>query len=118
MFKAMISQTATEPILTLTDDAAREVKARLAAQGQGKGLRLSVEEGGCEGMQYALAFEQKQPGDLEYEDHGMPIYVDPSSADYLRGSVLEFSSELLRGGFLIQNPNAQDTCGCGHSFHA
>jgi iron-sulfur cluster assembly accessory protein len=113
----MTTQTSAEPILTLTDEAAAEVKARLAAQGQGKGLRLSVEEGGCSGMQYALAFEEKQAGDIEYEDRGLPIYVDASSADYLRGSVLEFSGELLRGGFLIHNPNAQSSCGCGHSFH-
>ena len=112
----MTSQITTEPILTLTDDAAQEVKARLATQ-PGKGLRVSVEEGGCSGMQYSLAFEEKQPGDFEYEDHGVPLYVDSSSAEYLRGSVLEFSGELLRGGFLIQNPNAQGACGCGHSFH-
>lgn len=113
----MTTLTSVDQLLTLTDEAAAEVKARLATQGQGKGLRLSVEEGGCSGMQYALAFEEKQPGDLEYVDQGVPIYVDWSSAEYLRGSVLEFSGELLRGGFLIHNPNAQGTCGCGHSFH-
>lgn len=113
----MTTHACEDVILSLTDDAAAEVKSRLATQGNGIGLRLAVEEGGCSGFQYSLGFEEKQPSDVEYVHKGVPIFVDSSSVEYVRGSILEFSSELLRGGFMIQNPNVH-SCGCGSSFHS
>ena len=114
----MNSATATEPVVTLSESAAQEIKARLSAdpQGTGKGLRLYVEKGGCSGMQYGMLFDERRPEDLAAEFFGVPVWVDTFSADYLRGSVVDFSDALTGGGFKIINPQAAQSCGCGKSF--
>jgi iron-sulfur cluster assembly accessory protein len=108
----------TEHVVTLTESAAQEVKARLAAdpQGAGNGLRLFVEKGGCSGMQYGMVFDEKRPEDIEAAFFGVPVWVDAFSANYLRGSVVDFSDALTGGGFKITNPQAANSCGCGKSF--
>ncbi|MEJ0091406.1 MAG: iron-sulfur cluster assembly accessory protein [Limisphaerales bacterium] len=68
------------------------------------------------GMQYGMVFDEKRDGDLASEQHGVEILVDPISAQYLRGTVVDFSDELSGGGFKILNPNAKESCGCGKSF--
>jgi len=84
----------------------------------GKGLRVYVEAGGCSGMQYGMVFDEKRQGDLEAQLHGVSVVVDPFSANYLRGSVIDFVDSLTAGGFKISNPNARQSCGCGKSFEA
>jgi iron-sulfur cluster assembly accessory protein len=108
----------TQSVVTLTESAAQEIKARLAAdpQGSGKGLRLFVEKGGCSGMQYGMVFDEKRPEDLEAAFFGVPVWVDVFSANYLRGSMVDFSDALTGGGFKITNPQAAQSCGCGKSF--
>jgi iron-sulfur cluster assembly accessory protein len=108
----------TEPVVTLTESAATEIKAKLAAdpQGTAKGLRLYVEKGGCSGLQYGMTFDEKRTGDLESSLFGVPVWVDSFSADYVRGSVIDFSDALTGGGFKITNPRAAQSCGCGRSF--
>ncbi|MGP8201293.1 MAG: HesB/IscA family protein [Limisphaerales bacterium] len=108
----------TPPIVTLTESAAREIKAKLAAdpQGAGKGLRLYVEQGGCSGMQYGMVFDEKRPEDVETAWFGVPVWVDAFGANYLRGAVVDFSEALTGGGFKITNPQAARSCGCGKSF--
>jgi iron-sulfur cluster assembly protein len=108
----------TESVVTLTESAAQEVKARLAAdpQGAAKGLRLYVEKGGCSGMQYGMVFDEKRPEDFEAAFFGVPVWVDAFSANYLRGSMVDFSDALTGGGFKITNPQAAQSCGCGKSF--
>ena len=108
----------TPPIVTLTEGAALEIKARLAAdpQGAAKGLRLYVEQGGCSGMQYGMVFDEKRPEDVETAGFGVPVWVDAFSANYLRGAVVDFSEALTGGGFKITNPQAARSCGCGKSF--
>ena len=108
----------TQPVVTLTESAAQEIKARLAAdpQGAGKGLRLYVEKGGCSGMQYGMVFDERRPDDFEAAFFGVPVWVDAFSANYLRGSVVDFSDALTGGGFKITNPQAAQSCGCGKSF--
>lgn len=107
-----------QPVVTLTEDAAAEIKAKLAAdpEGAGKGLRLYVEKGGCSGMQYGMVFDEKRPDDLVAAFHGVSVWVDAFSADFLRGSVVDFSDALTGGGFKITNPQAAQSCGCGKSF--
>lgn len=109
--------TENQEILTLTDEAAQELKERLAGQNPGVGLRISVEEGGCSGMRYGMCFDEKQADDSVVEQDGISVFIDPNSAGYLRGAILDFSTELIGGGFTIHNPNARESCGCGHSFH-
>jgi len=111
--------TTTEPVISLTPSAAAEVKNMLALpENAGKTLRVFVEQGGCSGMQYSMVFDEKRPDDFLVEMHGVSALVDPFSAKYLRGTVVDFSDALTGGGFKLSNPNAKQSCGCGKSFEA
>lgn len=113
----MESSATTEPVITLTESAAAEIKAILARpENAGKTLRVYVEQGGCSGMQYSMTFDEKRDGDFLTEMHGAAVLVDPFSAKYLQGTVVDFSDALTGGGFKIANPNARHSCGCGKSF--
>ena len=107
-----------EPVVNLTESAANEIRAKLAAdpQGAGKALRVYVEKGGCSGMQYGMVFDEQRPDDATATFFGVSVLVDPFSADYVRGMVVDFSDALTGGGFKISNPNAAQSCGCGKSF--
>jgi iron-sulfur cluster assembly accessory protein len=107
-------------VVTLTESAAEHIKTVLAGdkENAGKTLRVFVEGGGCSGMQYGMVFDEKRDDDVSAEFHGVSVLVDPFSADYLRGSVIDFKDELNGGGFKISNPNARESCGCGKSFGA
>src|SRR5438270_10909731 len=109
--------TTSDPVISLTENAAEEVKNILAQpENAGKTLRVYVEQGGCSGMQYSMVFDEKRPDDFSTEMHGVSVLVDPFSAKYLRGTVVDFSNALTSGGFKISNPNARQSCGCGKSF--
>jgi iron-sulfur cluster assembly accessory protein len=115
----MQTEAANEPIIHLTPGAAEEVKSLLGKpENSGKVLRVYVEKGGCSGMQYSMVFDEKRPDDFSGEMHGVSVLVDPFSAQYLRGAVVDFSDSLTAGGFKISNPNARQSCGCGKSFTA
>ena len=115
---SVISQT--EEIVRLTESAAREIKEMLAKEenSAGKGLRVFIEQGGCSGLQYGMVFDQAREGDFSAEFHGVPVMVDNVSAEYVKGSVVDFSDALTGGGFKISNPRAKTSCGCGKSFEA
>ena len=113
----MNTETSIEPVVSVTENAAAQVR-HLQAENAGKHLRVYVEQGGCSGMQYGMVFDEKRDGDFAAEQHGVEIVVDPISAQYLRGTVVDFSEELVGGGFKISNPNAKQSCGCGKSFEA
>jgi iron-sulfur cluster assembly accessory protein len=107
-----------EQPIHLTDEAVEAVKRAIKEEGEpGDSLRVSVVGGGCSGYQYNLDFE-KEPrvGDLELEFGEVKIFVDPVSAGYLKGTVIDYISGLQGTGFKFQNPNAKRTCGCGSSF--
>jgi iron-sulfur cluster assembly accessory protein len=109
----------SETVISLTPGAAEEVKNILTQpENAGKNLRIYVEQGGCSGMQYSMIFDEKRADDLSTEMHGVSVLVDPFSAKYLRGTVVDFSHDLTGGGFKISNPNAKQSCGCGKSFEA
>jgi iron-sulfur cluster assembly accessory protein len=115
----MEAVTTSELVVSLTSSAAEEVKSILTQpENAGKTLRIYVEQGGCSGMQYSMIFDEKRPDDLSAEMHGVSVLVDPFSAKYLRGTVVDFSNALTGGGFKISNPNAKQSCGCGKSFEA
>src|SRR3954454_7777341 len=112
----METTVATEPVVRLTASAAEEVKSLLEKpENAGKMLRLYVEKGGCSGMQYSMIFDEKRPDDFAGEMHGVTFLVDQFSAQYLRGTLVDFSDSLTAGGFKISNPNARQSCGCGKS---
>ena len=106
------------PVVVLTENAAEEIKAKLAGEPQnaGKALRVYVEKGGCSGMQYGMTFDDKREGDFQGTFFGVSVLVDAFSADFLRGTVVDFSDALTGGGFKISNPQASQSCGCGRSF--
>lgn len=110
--------TESEMPVRLTETAASEIKSMLAREpdGASKGLRVYIEAGGCSGMQYGMVFDERRPDDAVMELHGVSLLVDPVSAGYLRGTVVDFVDSLNSGGFKISNPNARQSCGCGKSF--
>jgi iron-sulfur cluster assembly accessory protein len=109
----------SQSVISLTENAAGEVKSLLGKpENAGKTLRVFVEQGGCSGMQYSLVFDEPRPDDLAGQMHGVAVLIDPFSAKYLRGAVVDFSDSLTGGGFKISNPNARQSCGCGKSFTA
>jgi iron-sulfur cluster assembly protein len=115
------SQKQTETVdLTLTEQAIQQVKALLARnQLEGHGLRISVTDGGCSGFSYKLDFaREKKPEDVVLELDDLDVYVDATSAPYLKGTIIDYVSGLYGGGFKFSNPNASGTCGCGTSFSA
>lgn len=105
------------PVLSLTASAVEQIKSMLTLpDNAGKSLRVYVEKGGCSGMQYGLVFDEKRDGDHIVDQDGVLALIDSFSADYLRGSVVDFSDALTGGGFKITNPKARQSCGCGKSF--
>jgi iron-sulfur cluster assembly protein len=115
----MNTLSAKESIVGLTDAAAQEIRNMLAQpENAGKQFRVYVEQGGCSGMQYGMVFDEQRDGDVLGEQCGLTVLVDAFSAQYLRGTQVDFSDALTGGGFKISNPNAKQSCGCGKSFQA
>jgi iron-sulfur cluster assembly accessory protein len=106
------------PVLTVTSTASAKIRELLQARNiPGHALRVFVSGGGCSGMQYGMAFEEKaQDFDTEVEVDGVRLIVDPTSLMYIGGATIDFVDSLMGGGFRIDNPNAVSSCGCGHSF--
>jgi iron-sulfur cluster assembly protein len=83
------------------------------------GLRVRVVPGGCSGFQYSLNIEEDaRSGDFVLEKHGIRIFVDMFSAQYLNGVTIDYTSNMMGSGFTFDNPNATGGCGCGSSFSA
>lgn len=106
------------PLLTLTEKAVEMVKAIVQREGvKGYGLRVGVTGGGCSGLQYHLAFEERPAdGDTVLEWAGVRIFIDSASRPHLHGVTLDYVTALHGAGFKFLNPNATRTCGCGSSF--
>ena len=103
--------------VALTEKAAEKVKITMQKQDKPKaGLRLYVAGGGCSGFQYGLAFDDKNDGDHIIDSHGVTLLIDEQSAKYLDGSEVDYVESVMGEGFKVNNPNATETCGCGHSF--
>jgi len=82
-------------------------------------LRVFVSGGGCSGFQYGFTFDEKvEDGDFCVENRGVQLLVDPMSAQYLMGAEIDYKEDLQGAQFVIRNPNAKTTCGCGSSFSA
>jgi iron-sulfur cluster assembly protein len=105
-------------IVSITDKAIDQIKTIFTQESPGldKGLRLAVVGGGCSGLQYKIEFSDKKDKDNVIERDGVRILVDPKSSIYLKDVVLDFKDGLNGKGFVFENPNATNTCGCGESF--
>jgi iron-sulfur cluster assembly accessory protein len=109
-----------EKLIRVTENAARRLRSLLEKQGRPQGaLRLAVIGGGCSGLQYKMDLvEGPAPRDILVQSSNVRIVVDPKSALFVSGSVLDFSDDLQKGGFKVTNPNAVAHCSCGESFAA
>lgn len=110
-----------EGVVSLTPRAVVAVRETRSKEGlpDTHALRLSVVGGGCSGFSYQLTFDEHvQPEDMILEYDGVRVVVDPTSAQYLAGTEVDFVSSLHGGGFKFSNPKANHTCGCGSSFSA
>jgi iron-sulfur cluster assembly protein len=105
-------------MITLTERAAAELKKLLSAKGEGDGagLCLAVQKGGCAGWQYEMRVGMPTEGDVLVEDHGARVIVAADSVERLRGCEVDFSDDLSDSGFKVHNPRAARSCGCGTSF--
>ena len=105
-------------MITLTDMAAAKVNELIKQEGEdGLALRVAVRPGGCSGFSYEMFFDTDIANDDILSTFGeVKVVVDPSSAQLLDGATLDYKDALQDGGFSINNPNAQRTCGCGQSF--
>ena len=112
-------QAPPTPIL-FTDSAAAKVKDLLIEEGNSNlKLRVFVQGGGCSGLQYGFEFdEQVQDGDSCVENQGVKLLIDPMSLQYLTGAEIDYQENVEGSQFVIKNPNASSTCGCGSSFSA
>lgn len=111
--------TTTTMPLTLTPVAAKRLRSLMEEKqiDASHALRVFVAGGGCSGLQYGMTFDdQVREGDIEFEDNGLRVLVDPVSLRYMQGASIDYIDNLMGGGFKIDNPNAVSSCGCGHSF--
>ena len=105
--------------LTLPPKVTERAFARLAEIGaadQGKALRVAVEGGGCSGFQYDISLDDPTGDDLVLEGGGQKVVVDEVSLPFLANAVIDFTDELIGARFVVENPNATSSCGCGTSF--
>lgn len=106
-----------EPII-FTDSAASKVGEMIAEEGNDNlKLRVYISGGGCSGFQYGFTFdEQVNDGDTRVEKAGVTVLVDSMSIQYLHGAEIDYKEDISGAQFVIRNPNATTTCGCGSSF--
>ena len=105
------------PDVTLTASAAKRINAILAKQDGAEFLRVSVDGGGCSGFSYKFDFDSAaNDDDLIIERDGARVLIDEMSLEFLQGSEIDFTTELIGAAFKINNPNATASCGCGTSF--
>ncbi len=109
-----------EKLVKLTEQAGRRLASLLRKQGREQGaLRVAVIGGGCSGLQYKMDLVDGPVNrDIMVESQNVRVVVDPKSALFVSGSVLDFSDDLQKGGFKVTNPNAVAHCSCGESFAA
>lgn len=107
-----------ENLVRLTEPAGRKIATLAAREGQGGYLRIAITGGGCNGLSYRMKFvPEPRPGDILVRSSGAQVVVDPKTALYLKGTVLDYSDRLIGGGFKYTNPNAKASCSCGESFN-
>jgi iron-sulfur cluster insertion protein len=107
-----------QPPLNFTNAAAAKVGKLIEQEGNSAlKLRVYISGGGCSGFQYGFTFDEEiQEGDTTIENGGVTLLIDPMSVQYLMGAEIDYQEDLSGAQFIIRNPNASTTCGCGSSF--
>lgn len=105
-------------LVTLSDAATAQLRKIIVEEGRDDiGLRVFVSPGGCSGLSYGMSLEDEpDEGDFRVEQEGLNVYVDEFSANFIRGSEIDFVNGLMGAGFTVHNPNAKKSCACGQSF--
>ena len=106
-------------MIEISENAARQIKKVMEQRGMTDGgLRVAVKAGGCSGLSYVFDWDEaSRPDDSVFDGvDGARVYVDPKSLTVLSGTVLDYDTSMLSKGFVLNNPNAKSTCGCGTSF--
>lgn len=104
--------------ITLTENAAKQIRSQLEKRGKGLALRICVKKAGCSGMAYSYDYaDEVRPDDHLFETYGAKLVVDAGSLPFINGSRLDFVSEGLKQTFKFDNPNVDSMCGCGESFN-
>lgn len=104
-------------MLTITENAVRKVAELIVEEQNVQGLRIFVQGGGCSGFSYGFAWEtDPAEDDFVIDKENLKFLVDSMSMQYLQGATIDYKEDLEGNNFVIQNPNAQTTCGCGSSF--
>ncbi|MDX5358676.1 MAG: iron-sulfur cluster assembly accessory protein [Rhodobacterales bacterium] len=101
---------------TVTDRAFARLAEIAEATGETRPLRVAVEGGGCSGFHYDIKLDDPAPDDLVLQKDGQTVLIDPVSLPFLAGARIDFTEELIGARFVIDNPNAASSCGCGTSF--
>jgi len=111
--------TQVSPI-SLTDGAVNQLKRLFEEKHvpEGHGLRVGIKGGGCSGFSYVLGFDERKDNDQEFEVKGITVYMEKAHGLYLLGMEIDWLEGLNNRGFIFNNPNADETCGCGTSFSA
>jgi iron-sulfur cluster assembly protein len=114
----METATLTNAPVKFTESTVAELRRLMASPDfkQGSYLRIGVKGGGCSGLSYILAFEDRKPEDEVHEIDGVPCIINPAHGIYLYGMEIDWKTGLDARGFVFTNPNASATCGCGSSF--
>ncbi len=106
-----------ENLVRLTESAGKKADGLRVREAKGDFLRIAISGGGCNGLSYKLRFvPEPKRGDILVETSGTRVLVDPKTALYLKGTVLDYSHQMVGGGFKFANPNAKASCSCGESF--
>lgn len=107
-----------QELVHITEKALQQIRSIRTAEnsGESQGLRLAVTGGGCSGLSYKIEFSAQKEKDNILEFGDVKVLIDPKSSIYLKGITLDFKDGLNGKGFVFENPNAKNTCGCGESF--
>ena len=113
-----VSHAPPPPSVVFTDAAALKVSELISDENNPNlKLRVFISGGGCSGFQYGFTFDESiEDGDSQVENQGVTLLIDPMSVQYLMGAEIDYKDDLQGAQFIIRNPNAQTTCGCGSSF--
>lgn len=103
-------------MITITPNAIQQIKQILLTEDAESFLRVSVSGGGCSGFKYGFSLDSRQEDDMVVEQDSVSMLVDPISAQYLEGAVIDYRTSIESSQFTIENPNFTSKCGCGSSF--
>jgi len=103
-------------MLQITDKAYKQIQSVMIEENTTDALRVFVQGGGCSGFNYGFTFDEQKDDDFVMEKDGIKVLVDAMSMTYLEGAEIDYKKDFTSAQFVIKNPNATTTCGCGSSF--